>query len=210
MPASIHLVIPCYHESGRIAPFLAELCETLTPLGGITIRVVEDGSDEDEKKRMSTLIDAQRTQTPLLLEPLFLPQNLGKGGAIYASWNAEKSADWLAFVDADGSCTAAEVAQWMGQKGFQPLDLFFPEVNVRLGTRYLAYLHGLFDGNAMLAVGAYNGGPNAMKRWLAQSPNWRQDPDLFVESIPYGEARDYIKKVFTSYWNYRQLYAAKE
>ena len=111
MPASIHLVIPCYHESGRIGPFLAELCETLAPLGGITIRVVEDGSDEDEKKRMSTIIEAQRTQTPLLLEPLFLPQNLGKGGAIYASWNAEKSADWLAFVDADGSCSAAEVAR---------------------------------------------------------------------------------------------------
>ena len=111
MPASIHLVIPCYHESGRIGPFLAELCKTLAPLGGITIRVVEDGSDEDEKKRMKTLIDAQRSETPFLLEPLFLPQNLGKGGAVYAAWTEEKNADWLAFVDADGSCSAAEVSR---------------------------------------------------------------------------------------------------
>ncbi len=111
MCPSIHLVIPCYHESGRIGPFLAELCETLTPLGGITIRVVEDGSDAAEKLRMKTHIDAQRSKTPFLLEPLLLPQNLGKGGAVYAAWTEEKNAEWLAFVDADGSCSAAEVAR---------------------------------------------------------------------------------------------------
>lgn len=111
MPASIHLVIPCYQESGRIGPFLADLCETLAPLGGISIRVVEDGSDQAEKQRMKTLLDARRTKTPFLLEPLSLPKNLGKGGAVYAAWAEEKNADWLAFVDADGSCSAAEVAR---------------------------------------------------------------------------------------------------
>jgi len=109
MPARILLVIPCYHESARIGPFLTDLCETLAPLGGISMRVVEDGSDEAEKLRMKNLIDARRAETPFLLEPLFLPKNLGKGGAIYAAWREEKDADWLAFVDADGSCPAAEV-----------------------------------------------------------------------------------------------------
>lgn len=111
MPASVHLVIPCYRESGRIGPFLAELCERLTPLGGVTIRVVEDGSDEEEKQRMRAIIDAQRSKTPFLLEPLFLPQNLGKGGAVYAAWKEERNAEWLAFVDADGACSAEEVAR---------------------------------------------------------------------------------------------------
>jgi glycosyltransferase involved in cell wall biosynthesis len=40
-----------------------------------------------------------------------LPENLGKGGAVHAAWREEKSADWLAFVDADGSCSAAEVSR---------------------------------------------------------------------------------------------------
>ena len=111
MPASVHLVIPCYHESARIGAFLADLCETLTPVGGITIRVVEDGSDAAEKQRMESIIDAQRAKTPLLLEPRFLSENLGKGGAIYSAWKDEKNADWLAFVDADGSCSANEVAR---------------------------------------------------------------------------------------------------
>ena len=111
MPATVHLVIPCYHESARIGAFLADLCETLTPLGGVTIRVVEDGSEAAEKQRMEAIIAVQRAKTPILREPLFLPENQGKGGAIYSAWNDEKSADWLAFVDADGSCSAAEVAR---------------------------------------------------------------------------------------------------
>lgn len=111
MPASVLLVIPCYHESGRVGPFLRELCDAMTALGGVTVRVVDDGSDAAEKTRMQAIIDAQRALTPCLVEPLFHPENLGKGGAVYSAWRAEKSADWLAFVDADGSCAASEVAR---------------------------------------------------------------------------------------------------
>jgi dolichyl-phosphate beta-glucosyltransferase len=108
---SLSLVIPCYHESARLGPFLADLCEKLAALGGVTIRIVEDGSDSAEKQRMQQIITAQREKTPILLEPLFLPQNLGKGAAVYAGWKLEKCADWLAFVDADGSITADEVSR---------------------------------------------------------------------------------------------------
>ncbi len=109
MPLS--LVIPCYHESARIGPFLADLCEKLTALGGVTIRIVEDGSDSAEKQRMEQIISTKRQKTPILLESLFLPQNLGKGAAVYAGWKLEKSAEWLAFVDADGSITPDEVSR---------------------------------------------------------------------------------------------------
>lgn len=114
MPATVHLVIPCYQESGRVGPFLAELCEVTRQLGEVTIRVVEDGSDAPEAERMRAIIDPLREQHPHLLEPLFMPDNLGKGGAVYTGWNLEKEADWLGFVDADGSCSAAEVAHLIG------------------------------------------------------------------------------------------------
>ncbi len=103
--------------------------------------------------------------------------------------------------------TAKEVAGWESLPNFQTGDLFSPEVNIRLGSRYLSHLHELFNGNAMPAVGAYNGGPGAMKRWVQSSPSFNNDPDLFVEKIPYEQSRDYIKKVFTSYWNYSRLYS---
>ncbi len=110
MPATVHLVIPCYRESGRIGPFLAELCEVMRELGDVTIRIIEDGSDDPETDRMRAIIEPLREKHPHLLEPLFMPDNLGKGGAVYSGWNMEKEADWLSFVDADGSCSATEVA----------------------------------------------------------------------------------------------------
>jgi soluble lytic murein transglycosylase len=103
--------------------------------------------------------------------------------------------------------TAREVAGWEGLSGFQTTDLFTPAINIQLGSRYLSHLHGLFNGNSMPAVGAYNGGPNAMKRWVQGSNGFNNDPDMFVEKIPYDQSRDYIKKVFTSYWNYSRLYS---
>lgn len=120
MPASIHLVIPCYQESGRIEPFLADLCAVTHALGEVTIRIVEDGSDAAEVARMRRIIESMRGSHPHLLAPLFLPTNLGKGGAVYSGWNMEKTADWLGFVDADGSCSAAEVARLISLAREQP------------------------------------------------------------------------------------------
>lgn len=111
MPATVHLVIPCYQESGRIGPFLEELCEVTQTLGDVTIRVVEDGSDAAEVTRMRAILSPLCQRHAHLLDPLFLPANLGKGGAVYAGWNLEQHAEWLAFVDADGSCSAPEVVR---------------------------------------------------------------------------------------------------
>lgn len=121
MSATVHLVIPCYQESGRVAPFLAELCEVMRQVGGVTIRIVEDGSDADEVARMRSIIESVRGRHPHLLPPLFLPANLGKGGAVYSGWGMEKTADWLGFVDADGSCSATEVAHLISLAREQPV-----------------------------------------------------------------------------------------
>ncbi len=119
-PATVHLVIPCYQESGRIGPFLTELCGVTRELGGVTIQVVEDGSDVAEAARMRDIITPLCQQHAHLLPPLFLPQNLGKGGAVYAGWDQAAPVDWLAFVDADGSCSAAEVANLIRRIRQQP------------------------------------------------------------------------------------------
>ncbi len=103
--------------------------------------------------------------------------------------------------------TAREVAGWVGIRPFQKLSLFQPSVNVKLGSRYLGHLHQLFNGDSMLSVGAYNGGPNAMKGWVRRSSVFAQDRDMFVEMIPYAQTRNYIKKVYGSFWNYSRLYS---
>lgn len=102
--------------------------------------------------------------------------------------------------------TAEGVAKWENLSGFQTTTLLNPSVNIRLGTRYLRYLHEKFGGNSLQAVGGYNGGPGAMERWSRAIPYVKTDPDLFIESIPYRESRNYIKEVFSHYWNYLSLY----
>lgn len=107
----VHLVVPCYRESRRIGDFLPELCAHMQEMGGVKVLVVEDGSGLEEQDAMRRLMLPLQEQYPCLLPPLMLGQNIGKGGAVYAGWESETSAELLAFVDADGASPPREVAR---------------------------------------------------------------------------------------------------
>ena len=70
--------------------------------------------------------------------------------------------------------------------------LFEPSVNVTLGSAHLRDMIDRWDGQAPLAMGAYNAGPNAVKRWLPAEP---MPLDAWVENIPYNETRGYVQRV---------------
>jgi glycosyltransferase involved in cell wall biosynthesis len=106
----VYLVIPCFRESNRLGPFLEQLCPAMAQAGAVQIRVVEDGGGPEEQRRMDALVSPFRDRFPFVLPVLHLEQNLGKGGAVYAGW-AEAQTRWLAFSDADGSCSASEIAR---------------------------------------------------------------------------------------------------
>lgn len=110
------LVIPAYRESQRLPKFLPELCAAVATLDGspVAIRVVDDGSGEAEQKILTELVAKLRETHEFLQAPLLLEKNRGKGGAVYAGWDAsadEKQFTTLGFVDADGAVGAAEVAR---------------------------------------------------------------------------------------------------
>jgi soluble lytic murein transglycosylase len=91
--------------------------------------------------------------------------------------------------------TAAKLAK---AEGLKPDDadeahLVDPELNVRLGTRYLHDLVARFDGQLPLAAAAYNAGEDAVDRWKTRGQSL--DVDTFVERIPYAETRTYVIKV---------------
>ena len=88
-------------------------------------------------------------------------------------------------------------------------QVFDPATNIALGTAYLASTLERSQGQAMLAVAGYNGGPNAARSWNSRFQSaGGGDYDIFVEDIPYRETRDYVRKVFGSYWNYEAIYGA--
>lgn len=78
-----------------------------------------------------------------------------------------------------------------------------PEVNIRLGTAYLAGLLRRFRGDMPLALAGYNAGPGAAQRFSRLS---RADMDLFFERIPFVETRAYVQRVLQTYGIYRWLY----
>src|SRR5574341_396782 len=67
-----------------------------------------------------------------------------------------------------------------------------PSVNVPLGATYLSLLLERF-GEPLVAVAAYNAGPNAVVRW--NHARGGVPLDAWVESIPFRETRDYVRAV---------------
>ncbi|MFS6537838.1 transglycosylase SLT domain-containing protein [Idiomarina loihiensis] len=77
-----------------------------------------------------------------------------------------------------------------------------PAVNVRLGTDYLSRLKHRFENNWLLATASYNAGYYRVKEWLPDEP---VAADVWVETIPYHETRDYVKAVLSYQQIYRML-----
>lgn len=101
--------------------------------------------------------------------------------------------------------TAKMTAREKGE--FDPLRLTVPEYNIRLGTKHLNALMKEQNGDPVYMAAAYNAGSGALGRWKKNLNGLKKDE--FIESIPYKETRDYVKKVYASAATYRQLYGLK-
>jgi soluble lytic murein transglycosylase len=100
--------------------------------------------------------------------------------------------------------TGQSIAARLGwPPGYTDDDLYRPDVNIRLGTDYLAQLRDLFDGNLYAALAAYNGGPGNAQIWQSLAGD---DPDLLLEIIRFEETRRYVRSIFEIYNLYYQLY----
>ncbi len=90
-------------------------------------------------------------------------------------------------------------------KHFYSSQLFTPEVNLQLGTRYFREMVDKF-GAFEYALAAYNAGSNRVDDWQGQGKY--RDPQEFVESIPFTETREYVQAILRNANVYRQLYGA--
>jgi len=77
--------------------------------------------------------------------------------------------------------------------------------NIFLGVYYLKSLFKEFKSLSYV-LAAYNAGEFNVKKW--QQCNHKA-ADEFIEDIPYSETRNYVKKVMTSYFQYRRSAASE-
>ncbi|MCB9058235.1 MAG: tetratricopeptide repeat protein [Calditrichae bacterium] len=99
--------------------------------------------------------------------------------------------------------TAREMATLNKTPFISPNQLFDPEYNIKLGTRYLRQLSYSFNGRKEHMLAAYNAGPHRVKRWK-KLPGSDQI-DVFIENVEFEQTRDYVRKVMKNYWAYKLL-----
>jgi soluble lytic murein transglycosylase len=81
--------------------------------------------------------------------------------------------------------------------------LYEPDVSLDLGTAHLATMLSSYPDLAY-ALAAYNAGQSPVRRWR-QLPG-ANDPELFIERIPYDETRDYVRILTRNRGMYAGLY----
>lgn len=100
--------------------------------------------------------------------------------------------------------TGFRIAKELGDKNYEFENLQAPHINITYAQYYLKRLTNYFGGNFIYAIAAYNGGPDAVNRWIDQCQGCNMDE--FVESITYQETRKYVKKVLKNYAVYKSFY----
>jgi soluble lytic murein transglycosylase len=93
---------------------------------------------------------------------------------------------------------------WRGPGPWDAALLDRPEANVPMGMRHLRAALDAWPHPAQ-ALAAYNAGAGRVRRWRQKAG--ADDPELFVERIPYAETRDYVRIVLRSQGLYATLYA---
>ena len=94
--------------------------------------------------------------------------------------------------------TAKEIERLSGGTEFELDDLADPDINIRYGTFYLAWLLDLYDDDVVAALAAYNAGPSNADAWGG--------PTMVIDDIEFPETKEYVKGVLEKQREYRHRY----
>jgi tetratricopeptide (TPR) repeat protein len=100
--------------------------------------------------------------------------------------------------------TGRKLSRALNVENFSIERLHEPEMNIKMGTYYLAHLLRDNGGDIVPAVASYNAGKKTVSKWFKRFPY--DNVEEFIEKIPYPETRGYVKKVLRNYGVYRSMY----
>lgn len=99
--------------------------------------------------------------------------------------------------------TGRTIASKLNESWNNPYPLLRPETSIRFGTFYLNLRLNELQQNPVLATAAYNAGINKIRDWLPETGTL--PADVWVETLPYRETRNYVERVFA----YTAIYQAR-
>ena len=101
--------------------------------------------------------------------------------------------------------TARWLARGIRHKRLQVRQVSDVDTNVTLGARYLRIVQNELE-HPVLVCAAYNAGPKRARDWRDGKP---LEGAIYAETIPFGETRDYVKKVMANTMIYSLLLYGK-
>lgn len=114
--------------------------------------------------------------------------------------------------------TAAELAKDHRLKDYNVESLVDPEVNIKLGSIYLARLIKTFNGNIPIALAAYNTGQGRMRRWMSSRRDVSPlenikvsapEVEVWIDEMPWDETSFYVKAILRNWMIYKLLDGSK-
>ena len=99
--------------------------------------------------------------------------------------------------------TARWVAKRLGMIGHHTTLTETVDSNIGLGTYYLRQVLDSVDKHMVLASAGYNAGPRRAREWAASRP---LEGAIYIETIPFAETREYVKKVMNNTLFYARLF----
>ncbi|HHX26464.1 MAG TPA: lytic transglycosylase domain-containing protein [Firmicutes bacterium] len=99
------------------------------------------------------------------------------------------------------------IAGELGIEEFDPEMLYDPITNLNVGTWYLAFLLREYGGDPVRTLAAYNAGRGNVSKWIEERRWSGGEGD--VNSIPFLETREYVKKVLHLYRKYHEVYRGR-
>ena len=105
--------------------------------------------------------------------------------------------------------TGSDIARKLKVQNYELTD---PEVNIQFGSFYLSELIHRCEGSMLLGFFSYNAGITRVRRWsqstMIQFGKKEKMPiDLFLETVPYAETREYGRKLAGAAVMYEWLYS---
>ena len=136
---------------------------------------------------------AQDVDEALLLgiarqESRFVPDIVSSAGAIGLMQLMPPTAHW--------------VAKQLNRPDYRPSQISDVGINTQFGAYYFKYWLERLDRMPALAAAAYNAGPGRAQAWRNGAPI---EGAIWVETIPFNETRDYVKKVLANAMVYARL-----
>lgn len=142
---------------------------------------------EIEKYASQNGIDQELLAAVIYVESRFNPDSESNRGAVGLMQIMPATAQWI--------------AEQLGEGDFSLAKLKDPEINIRFGSWYFAYLYEKFDQDLVKALAAYNAGQTNVARWTAEG--WQGEIDR--DKIKFKETYHFVKRVISTRDFYKEI-----